>query len=67
MTEQELAESLIVLFEDAEGRDMLWDLTESKLMNISTFAQHGLLTGNKGVVLVFADGSEFQLSIVKSR
>lgn len=67
MSEQELAESLVVLFQDAEQREMLWDLTESKLISARTFADVGLLTSNAGVVLGFEDGSEFQLSIVKSR
>jgi hypothetical protein len=32
-----------------------------------TFEEVGLLTANAGVVIVTCDGSEFQLTIVKSR
>jgi hypothetical protein len=67
MTSQEFAESLTVLLMDAEQREMLWDLTNSKLVSARTFADKGLLTTNAGVVLEFEDGSEFQLSIVTSR
>lgn len=33
----------------------------------ATFAEHGVMTLNKGLVVRLSDGSEFQLSIVRSR
>lgn len=32
-----------------------------------TFAQAGLLTGNHGLVMQLRDGSEFQITIVRSK
>ncbi len=37
------------------------------LDSVETFAQAGLLTSNRGIVLRMQDGSEFQLTIVKRR
>lgn len=37
------------------------------IAHVTTFAEAGLLTGNIGVVLRMADGSEFQITIVQSR
>jgi hypothetical protein len=33
---------------------------------VSTFAESGVLTRNKGLCVTMADGSEFQLTIVRS-
>jgi len=33
----------------------------------STFEERGLLTSDEGIVLSLADGSEFQITIVRSR
>lgn len=48
-------------FENASG--MLPD----EIREIRTFDEVGLLTANKGLVLTMNDGSEFQVTIVKSR
>ncbi|MDT8900095.1 hypothetical protein [Anaeroselena agilis] len=34
---------------------------------LRTFADAGVMTGNKGLVVRMDDGSEFQITIVKSR
>ena len=36
-------------------------------MRVRTFAEAGLMTYNKGLVITTPDGSEFQLTIVQSR
>ena len=41
------------------------DIEEVK--SVRTFADVGVLTGNRGVVVTMKDGSEFQLTIVQSR
>jgi len=35
--------------------------------DVESFSQAGLMTGDEGLVLTLADGSEFQLQIVRSR
>ena len=42
--------------------DIGWDDT-----SVRTFAEAGILTYNKGLVITAPDGSEFQLTIVRSR
>jgi hypothetical protein len=60
---QELLENLIF-----EGDQSLSeDNDELNIKRILTFEASGLLTGNKGLVVKMNDGSEFQLTIVKSR
>ncbi len=34
---------------------------------VSTYAEAGLLTSNRGLVVRMSDGSEFQVTIVRSR
>ena len=38
-----------------------------ELDSVYTFEQEGLLTRNKGLIVNMADGSQFQVTIVKSR
>jgi len=38
-----------------------------EIARVSTFEEAGVLTGNRGVVVRAADGSEFQITIVQSR
>lgn len=38
-----------------------------EIARIETFADAGLLTNDRGLVIHSADGSEFQITIVKSR
>jgi hypothetical protein len=40
---------------------------EIKIKNVCTFELAGLLTRDKGLVVKLEDGSEFQITIVKSR
>lgn len=74
MTEQDLEQVLLELFEEVswieEGDDELTIAAPRELVGLKsadTFGSQGLLTGNHGIVLRMADGSEFQLTIVRSK
>jgi hypothetical protein len=43
------------------------DVTVPEIARVQTFEEAGLLTNNRGVVVHTADGSTFQVTIVKSR
>lgn len=51
---------MLDIFEEIEGIPI-------EIKNISTFDDVGLLTKNKGLVIKLTNGSEFQLTIVKSK
>jgi hypothetical protein len=74
MTEQEMERVLLELFEEVswieEDDDEMTVAAPRELVGLEeagTFASHGLLSGNRGLVLRLADGSEFQITIVQSR
>ena len=51
---------------------MLYEMLQDQEMapevkRVRTFEEDGVLTGNRGVVVRTADGSEFQVTIVESR
>lgn len=56
--EQDVAEMLM---------SVLYEANEFDLTGVTTFENEGVLSGNEGIVLRFADGSEFQVTIVQSR
>jgi len=64
MNEQEIQDLL---------KDALYSAGESEWVelgaveSIRSFEESGVLTDNKGLVITLTDGSEFQLTIVKSR
>ena len=64
MTETKLQDILAQLaFEGGEdGEAILPDAEHS-----GTFEEMGIMTRNKGVVFRFEDGSEFQVTIIRSR
>jgi hypothetical protein len=73
MTERELQDALVSLVldlvelqDDEDPDEQLADHLPG-VADAGTFADRGLLSGNKGVVLTFEDGSEFQITIVRSR
>lgn len=47
--------------------DSLDMLNGERITNVETFAERQLLSLDKGIVLTMADGSEYQITIVKSR
>ena len=63
-TLHELLETLSCDIEFAEEFGIETGLTDAIF---TTFEQAGIMTYNKGLVIKFADGSEFQITIVKSR
>lgn len=58
MTEHEMGTKLQDLLLDNEEGD-------AGLIEVATFEEAGLMTANKGLVVTMADGSEFQVQIVK--
>ena len=73
MDERELQDALKTLLEeiafmdeeDREDAGLGGDLAGVK--RVRTFDEEGVLTNNAGLVITTADGSEFQLTVVRSR
>lgn len=64
MTENKIAEALLLTING------LLEIDETELGEVAevlTFDRAGLLTNDEGIVLRMDDGSEFQLTIKKSR
>ena len=55
-------------FADEDG-DTLWPILtgSDNISEVRSFNDEGMLTNNKGLVVKLENGSEFQLTIVKSR
>ena len=51
-----------LITEGYDSYEMCWEN-----LRVHTFAEAGLMTYNKGLVITLPDGSEFQLTIVQSR
>jgi hypothetical protein len=75
MTEHELSQALAGLLADVAVMDTD-DLARAGLSNevesfidsdVRSFESCGLMTSNEGVVIALADGTEFQLTIVRSK
>jgi len=64
MNEHVIEEALIGLL---RGWYSFEDTVLPECVECKTFSEAGLLTNNIGVVLAMQDGSEFQLTIVKSK
>ena len=64
VTEDTMQDGLRELIETAEEDSfgIGWEEAE-----VRTFAEEGVLTYNKGLVISLPDGTEFQLTIVQSR
>ena len=73
MDENELQDALKTLLEeiafmdeeDRENAGLGDDLAD--VTRVRTFDEEGVLTNNAGLTITTADGSEFQLTIVRSR
>ena len=62
-TEETLQDGLRELITDGyDSSEICWEN-----LRVSTFAEEGVLTYNKGLVISLPDGTEFQLTIVQSR
>lgn len=76
MTEQRFQDYLYMLLQtiaytaptDEDG-EPLWPAQKESddIQDVRSFADDQVLTSNKGVTVKLADGTEFQLTIVKSR
>jgi hypothetical protein len=68
MTEEDLQFSLQELIEAWQGPMVSEDgEKESDVERSETFREAGILSNNKGLVVRLEDGSEFQITIVRSR
>ena len=48
-------------------KELLIELLENEGLEVTTYEEAGLLTGNEGLVIKAEDGSEYQITIVQSR
>jgi hypothetical protein len=75
MDEQELQDGLKLMLDDAlavalgdlDPEDIEMPEAFEELTRVATYDEVGMLTTDKGLVLRFKDGSEWQVSIVRSR
>ena len=69
MGEYEVQDGIRILLDEQWDEMVADNFSEefSSLENVSTFEESGILTTNKGLVIRLADGSEYQLTIVKSK
>lgn len=65
MQEATFAESLRALLVD--GIDLEEAFEDSGIARVDTFDEAGVMTMNKGLVIGLDDGTEFQITIVRSR
>lgn len=67
--EAELVETLTHILAQPAADDVMADYTDEELeiRDFVTFREAGLLTSDQGLVLTLSDGSEFQITVVKSR
>lgn len=62
------AHELVDAMMDAlSGSTLEAEMTEAAVEKVRTFSDAGLLTRDAGIVLTLDDGSEFQLTVVRSR
>lgn len=59
MKEAEVADMLAEVLADASAEG-------GPVSRVDTFAEQGLMTKNTGIVILMEDGSEFQVTIVRS-
>jgi hypothetical protein len=64
MTEQRFQDHLYYFIQDATMDE---DLDGQKVTYVRSFADMEIMTNNKGLVIELEDGSEFQLTIVRSK
>jgi hypothetical protein len=68
MSEQEIVEHLQFLLDQSADARKDPDWPEKMLGNsTSTFEEDGVLTDNEGLVLTLEHGSEYQITVIKSR
>ena len=48
-------------------KELIRELLENEGLEVETYEEAGLLTGNDGLVIKTEDGDEYQVTIVKSK
>ena len=66
-TEDDMAQAIEDALRAADERAQDEDGDEETIRSIVTFADAGVLTSNSGLVVRLADGSEYQITVVRSR
>lgn len=68
MDEKEMQDALIGLIEDEAMADFFTcEGAATDVRDIESFKDAGVLTNNAGIVLRLMDGSEYQITVIKSR
>lgn len=68
MNEQRFQDCLYILLESvADGGDAAVDWDGRPISEVRSYVDEGVLTNNKGLVIRLENGSEFQITIVKSK
>ena len=65
-TEDDMVQAISDALEAADERAQD-DGDEETIRSLITFADAGVLTSNSGLVVRMADGSEYQITVVRSR
>ena len=65
LNEQEMAEALCALIEEADGDEVGGFAMEVE--SARPFNDVGIMSANEGLVVNLADGSQFQVTVVQSR
>lgn len=63
---KQFAANLMVLL-DEEADEVSEDFNNQTVASVHTYREVGMLTDDAGLVVRMVDGSEFQLTVVKSR
>jgi hypothetical protein len=64
-TTQNIEDLLMAALDTEDVAEMISDFDATSVKSACSFSNAGILTSNNGVVIRFADGSEFQITIVK--
>ena len=67
MTDAEVMEYLINCIYTYDSEEMHESMEATALTTATSFSDAGIITNQQGLVLAFDDGSEFQISIVRSK
>lgn len=57
----------ISVMQDYDEEDMIDAEFPQRVRDIATYQEAGILTTDKGFVITFDDGSEFQITIIRSK
>ena len=66
-TEDDMVQAISAALEAADERAVVEDGDDETICSLRTFDDAGLMTQNSGLVVRLADGSEYQVTVVRSR